>query len=151
MNDKPVVLLVDDSENDLLLLRRALKKADFNFPLREVQNGTEAIAYLAGEGPYGDRAQFPLPAVMLLDLNMPMKNGFEVLTWLRAQPQLKRLIVVVLTASMRDEDVEKAYDHGANWFVVKPSEMENLIAIVRALRDWMQFTQFPVLHDPAKH
>lgn len=150
MNDHPAVLLVDDSENDLLLVRRAFKKAEFNIPLQEAQNGAEAIAYLAGQGAYRDRAQFPLPAVMLLDLNMPMKNGFEVLKWVRDQPGLKRLIVIILTASMRDEDAERAYDHGANWFAVKPSEMTTLIAMIRALRDWMHFTQFPLLDDPAK-
>lgn len=149
MNDNPSVLLVDDSENDLLLVRRAFRKAEFNIPLQEAQNGVAAIAYLAGQGPYGDREQFPLPAVMLLDLNMPLKNGFEVLKWVRAQPGLKRLIVIVLTASMRDEDAERAYDHGANWFAVKPSEMENLIAMIRALRDWMRCTQFPNLESGA--
>jgi response regulator RpfG family c-di-GMP phosphodiesterase len=73
------ILLVDDSEDDIALMRRAFKKAEFNSPIQEVHNGEEAIAYLKGEGAYSDRNQFPLPAIVLLDLNMPMKNGFEVL------------------------------------------------------------------------
>src|SRR3990172_6437231 len=114
MNGRPTILLVDDSENDLLLLRTAFEKAEFNIPLQEVHNGAEAIAYLKGDDPYSDRNKFPLPAVMLLDLNMPMKNGFEVLTWVRAQTGLKRLSIIVLTASTRTEDIERAFDLGAN-------------------------------------
>src|SRR5512141_3393347 len=114
MADKPTILLVDDSENDLLLMRVAFKRAEFNCPLREVHNGEEAIAYLQGNEPYGDRDRFPLPAVMLLDLNLPMKNGFAVLNWVRTHTVLKRLSIIVLTASIRTEDVERAFDLGAN-------------------------------------
>ncbi len=83
-------LLVDDGEDDLLLMHKAFKRAKCTVSLQEVHNGEEAIAYLKGEGSYCDRKQFPLPTVMLLDLNMPKKDGFEVLAWVRAQPRLKR-------------------------------------------------------------
>ena len=83
MNPRQTILLVDDSENDLFLMRVAFKKAVFNSPLQEVHNGEQAIAYLKGESIYSDRNQYPLPSVMLLDLNMPMKNGFDVLAWVR--------------------------------------------------------------------
>ena len=145
MNGRPTILLVDDSENDLLLLRTAFEKAEFNIPLQEVHNGAEAIAYLKGDDPYSDRNKFPLPAVMLLDLNMPMKNGFEVLTWVRAQTGLKRLSIIVLTASMRTEDVERAFDLGANSFLVKPGNIDALVAMSRCLRDWIQINHFPAL------
>src|SRR5438876_935368 len=105
MNEKQTILLVDDSENDLLLMRMTFKEAKFNNPLQEVHNGEEAIAYVKGEGPYSDRTKFPLPAVMLLDLNMPKKNGFDVLGWVRTQPAFERITIIILTASMRLEDV----------------------------------------------
>ena len=148
MNETPTILLVDDSENDLLFMRAAFKKAEFNSPLQEVHNGEEAIAYLKGDGPYGDRDKFPLPAVMLLDLNMPMKNGFDVLNWVRTQQSgLKRLSIIVLTASMRPEDIERAFDLGANAFLVKPGTMEDLTGMIRCLRDWLQYNRFPPLDE----
>ena len=149
MNDNKTILLVDDSENDRLLMRAAFKKAGFDSPPREVQNGEQAIDYLKGEGAHSDRDRFPLPTVMLLDLNMPMKNGFEVLAWLRVQPGLRRLTVVVITASMRVEDVERAFDLGANSFLVKPSAIEDLVSMIRCLHDWVQINQFPPLSDGA--
>ena len=81
MTGQKTILLVDDSENDLMLMRFAFKKAEFDTQLHVVHNGEEAIAYLKGEGAYSDRSQYPPPAVMLLDLNMPMRNGFDVLAW----------------------------------------------------------------------
>jgi CheY-like chemotaxis protein len=146
MNEKHTILLVDDSENDLFLMRMAFKKAEFNVPLQEVHNGEQAIAYLKGDDPYSDRDKFPLPAVILLDLNMPMKNGFDVLT---QQTGLKRLSIIVLTASMRPEDVARAFDSGANSFLVKPGTMEKLTDMIRCLRDWLQYNNFPPLDDAA--
>jgi CheY-like chemotaxis protein len=146
MNEKQTILLVEDSEYDLFLMRRAFKKAEFDSPLQEVRNGEEAIAYLKGDDPYSDRNKFPLPSVMLLDLNLPMKNGFDVLTWVRTQARLKRLWIVVLTASMRAEDVERAFDLGANSFLVKPSTLEALAAMIRCLRDWIQINHFPSIN-----
>ena len=150
MNEKPTILMVDDSENDRYLMRLAFKKADFECALPEVGDGAQAISYLKGEGDYRDRIVFPFPDLMLLDLNMPLENGFQVLEWLRGEPGLKRLGVVILTASMREEDADRALDLGANWFLVKPSDIADLVAIIRALRDWMHFTQFPSLTQPAK-
>src|ERR1051325_11293477 len=114
MTDQQTILLVDDSDNDLTLMSIAFRKAGLNSPLQVVHNGEEAIAYLAGKGRFADRKQFPLPAVMLLDLNMPMKDGFEVLDWLRKQPALKRVFPSVLTSSVRPEDVERAFELGAH-------------------------------------
>lgn len=147
MNDKRTILVVDDSENDLFLLRTAFRKAEFLTPLQEVHNGLEAIAYLKGDAPYSNRDTFPLPAVMLLDLNMPMKNGFDVLNWVRANQGLKRLIIIVLTASTRPEDVERAFDLGATSFLVKPSTLNELATMIRCLRDWLQINYFPPLNE----
>jgi Response regulators consisting of a CheY-like receiver domain and a winged-helix DNA-binding domain len=139
------ILLVDDSENDRLLMRAAFKKAGFDIPVQEARNGEEAIAYLQGAAPYSDRGRFPLPTVMLMDLNMPMKNGFDILAWVRNEPGLKRLSVIVLTASMRAEDVERAFDLGANAFLVKPGNLDALTAMICSLRDWLQINHFPPL------
>jgi CheY-like chemotaxis protein len=150
MNERQTILLVDDSENDLALMRIAFKKAGFNSPLQEVHNGEEAIAYLKGDGPYSDRDKFPLLTVMLLDLNMPMKNGFDVLTWVRTQPALKRLSIIVLSASMRIEDVERAYDLGANSFLGKPTDLNELVNMLRVLRDWLQINHFPPFNEAVR-
>jgi len=147
MNPKQTILLVDDSENDLLLMRAAFELAETNPPLQEVRNGEEAIAYLSGDGPYCDRLRYPLPAIMLLDLNMPRKNGFDVLAWVRSQPKIKRLTVIILTASMRTEDVERAFDLGASSFLVKPSDLNALASMMRCLCDWVRINHFPPLSE----
>jgi CheY-like chemotaxis protein len=142
MNMGPSVLIVDDSENDLLLMRRAFKKAEFDLPFKVVTGGEQAIAYLCGEGEYRDREKFPLPTVLLLDLNMPGMSGFEVLRWIRNHQHFKRLCVIILSASMRKEDVESSFDFGANAFLVKPADLLELIDLMRRLRDWMHVDQF---------
>ena len=147
MNEKQTILLVDDSEDDLLFMRMAFKKAGSALTLRDVCNGEEAIAYLKGEGPYRDRQKFPLPIVLLTDLNMPRKSGFDVLAWVRVQPLLKRLTIVILTASMRREDVDCAFDLGATSFLVKPGSLETLTAMTCCLCDWIQISHFPSLSD----
>jgi CheY-like chemotaxis protein len=147
MTDQQTILLVDDSENDLTLMNIAFRRAGLNSPLQVVHNGEEAIAYLAGEGRYTDRNKFPLPAVMLLDLNMPMKNGFDVLDWLRKQSGLKRLSTIVLTSSLRPKDVERAFELGAHSYLVKPAALEDLVAMIRCLRDWLKLNHFPPLNE----
>jgi len=147
MTDQQTILLVDDSENDVTLMTIAFRRAGLNSPLQVVHNGEEAIAYLAGEGRYADRNEFPLPAVMLLDLNMPMRDGFDVLDWLRKQSRLKRLSTIVLTSSLRPEDVERAFELGAHSYLVKPAALEDLVAMIRCLRDWLKLNHFPPLNE----
>ena len=148
MNENRTILLVDDNVDDIFLVRTAFENAKLTNPIQEVHNGDEAIAYLQGDPPFDDRSKFPLPALMLLDLNMPTRNGFQVLEWLRAQPGLKRINVVILTASLREEDVDRAFDLGANSFLVKPSSIGALTDIGRCLRDWMNCTHFPRVAEP---
>jgi CheY-like chemotaxis protein len=136
---------VEDGEDDLSLMRHAFQQASCKYPLQEVRNGEEAIAYLKGDGPYRDRNKFPLPIVMLLDLNLPKKNGYDVLTWVRAQPNLKRLAIFILTASNRAEDVECAFYLGATSYLAKPSNLETLASMMRCLCDWVQMNHFPRL------
>ena len=147
MNQIQTILLVDDSENDLMLMKIAFEDAGFSNPLQTVENGEQAIAYLKGENPYADRSMYPLPNVILLDLNMPKKSGFEVLAWIRTQPGLKRIPIVILTASVRMEDVEQAYDLGASSFLVKPASMHELIAMIHCLLEWFRYNRFPPVNE----
>lgn len=139
-----VILYVEDEENDVLLLRHVLTKADIQNPLQTVKDGKAAKDYLAGNGSFADRNAYPLPGLVLLDLNLPYWSGFEVLEWLRQQPQLRRLPVVVLTSSSRPDDIARAYDAGANGYVVKPNALADLTSLVLALREfWLLHNQFP--------
>ncbi len=151
MNEPRTILMVDDNEDLLFLMRAAFKMAKCDNPLQEAHNGEEAIAYLKGKGVYADRHNYPLPTVMLLDLKMPRKNGFDVLTWVRAQPGLKRLTIVIMSASMREEDVERAFDLGTNSFLVKPGDLTTLTTMLRCLCDWIQINQFPSLDKAGRN
>src|SRR5437763_2660939 len=113
------VLCVDDSSADTLLLRRACRRAGVKFVLQSVDDGDKAIAYLSGMENYSDRTAYPIPTMVLLDLKMPTKSGFEVLDWLRSRPEYKTLPVAVLTSSQHDWDVRNAYRKGANCFLIK--------------------------------
>jgi len=127
------ILVVEDDENDALLIRRTLSSSGIPNPRVFVQSGEEAIDYLVGVGPYSNRATFPLPALALLDLKLPVMDGFEVLKWIRAHPHFKDLRVVVLTGSDNIRDVNEAYRLGANTFLVKPLEFENMASLFGAI------------------
>ena len=127
------VLCVDDSSDDTLLLRRACRRAGVKFLLQSVDDGDKAIAYLTGIQAYSDRTTYPIPTLILLDLKMPTRSGFDVLEWLRSQPQYKTLPVAILTSSHHDSDVREAYQKGANCFLTKPVQYDALIDLPRAL------------------
>lgn len=129
--DKPI-LLVEDDPDDQILIRRAFTKAHLSNPLALVKDGDEAVAYLAGTGGYADRQTHPLPVLILLDLKLPRRSGLEVLRWLRSQAgALGRTPVAVLTSSRQGEDVDRAYDFGANSYLVKPVDLDGLLNLVR--------------------
>src|SRR6187431_667930 len=108
-----IILLVEDDANDALLIQRAFQKAGLRNNLKLVRDGDQAVEYLSGQGNYENRDKFPLPFLVLLDLKMPGLDGFEVLDWIRRDPNLKRLLVVVLTSSNLQTDVDRAYELGA--------------------------------------
>lgn len=144
--DQAVFLLVEDSEDDILLLQRSFAKNKIANPMRVVRNGQEAILYLEGTGRYRNRTQFPLPSIVLLDLKMPGVDGFEVLAWIRQQanPHLRTLRVIVLTSSDAISDVNRAYQLGANSFLVKPTDLHDLNLLTAAIRGyWMWTDQAP--------
>jgi len=129
------ILLVEDDHNDVLLIKRAFQKVKIANPIIVLNDGEQAISYLAGREPYIER---PLPVLILLDLKLPRKSGHEVLEWLRQQQTLKRLPVVVLTASSESSDINRAYDLGANSYLVKPVTFGALVEMVKTLNlYWM--------------
>jgi CheY-like chemotaxis protein len=150
-NDKAyqeLILLAEDREEEVLLIRRAFREANFLNPLHVVQDGEEAIAYLEGKGKYANRDEYPLPALLLLDLKMPRKDGFEVLRWIRHHPQLRTLRVVVLTSSDHTADVNRAYQLGANSFLVKPVDFRHFVEMTQALHGYWKWTEEPQISRP---
>lgn len=129
----PVILLVEDNPDDVLLVRRAVKKAALAVALQVVEDGDEAVAYLGGSGRYGERARHPLPDLVLLDLKLPKRSGLEVLRWVRSQSALDTTPVVVLTSSGEDEDVQRAYALGANSYLQKPVAFNGLVHLLGVL------------------
>jgi CheY-like chemotaxis protein len=123
--------------DDAWLIRRAFERAGVGSPLRVVTSGLDAIAYLSGDQPYWDRAKCPLPALVLLDIKMPMTDGFEVLKWIRRQPELARLCVIMLTSSDEIRDVNLAYTLGANSFLVKPLDFWNAAELSRSIQQML--------------
>ncbi len=137
------ILVAEDNTDDVFLLEEAFRRAGSRSRLFVVPDGGAAVAYLKGEGPYTDRAVHAVPDILLLDLNMPRMNGFEVLEWIRAQPQWSRLVVHVLSASSRQADIERSYDLRANSYIVKPTRMAQLVEFVSALELWHRLTVLP--------
>jgi len=135
------ILLAEDFEADALIVQRLLKKAGVANPILVVPDGGEAIAYLNNDGPFRDRQKFPLPAVLLLDLKLPNKTGFEVLEWCRTQPHLKDLFIVVLSGHHELREVNQAYQLGAHTFLTKPANQEN---ILNAIKDHLDDSQVSV-------
>lgn len=126
------LLWVEDDPDDVLLGERALIKGGFDRP-QIMRDGEEAVAYLSGKGPFADRVRFPMPSLVLLDLKLPRKSGIEVLKWIRSLEGLKRIPVVILTSSRERNDINRAYDTGANAYLVKPVEIRTFAEVVRGL------------------
>jgi CheY-like chemotaxis protein len=142
-----VILLAEDDPNDVLLIQRAFQRTHLANPVQVVRDGEEALAYLSGQGAFADRESHPLPVLMLMDLKMPRKTGLEVLAWLRQQPGLKRLPVIVLTSSNQSPDINRAYELGANSYLVKPAGFDSLLELVKNLdMYWLILNEKPELN-----
>ncbi len=140
------ILLVEDDPNDVFLIQRAFRKANLANPIQVMNDGEAAVQYLSGQEPYADRDRYPLPILMLLDLKLPRRSGLEVLEWLKQQPKLKRLPVVVLTSSREHTDLNRAYDLGANSYLVKPVAFDSLLNMVQTLNQyWLIINERPNL------
>ena len=135
------ILLVEDSEPDILLTQEAFAEAQVKNRLHVARDGDEAIDFLRRQGEHADA---PRPDVILLDINMPRKNGLEVLTELKADPQLASIPVLMLTTSQADTDISDAYARHASGYVIKPVGFENFLDAIRAFESfWLTFVRFP--------
>jgi CheY-like chemotaxis protein len=145
--EQSVIMVVDDREDDLLLIRRAFQRARVLNPIVCLSSGDEAIEYLQGHGTYANRDEYPLPDLILLDLKMPKTDGFEVLQWIRSQRTLSSIRVVVLTSSDQIKDVNRAYELGANSFITKPIMPEQFTEVANALSGyWLWTCRSPESH-----
>lgn len=139
MAKSSTILLAEDESSDVFLMRRALQKAGISNKLNVVRDGEEALHYIQGNGKFADRTSHPIPAVILLDLNMPKKSGFEVLEWIRSQNELRGLPVIILSTSSQENDVRKAYELGANSYLTKPPDFEKLVDMVKIVElNWLK-------------
>lgn len=138
------ILLVEDDPNDVFFLQYAFEQAGIRNPLHPVEDGQHAIDYLAGNGKYSDRAKFPLPCIVLLDLKMPGVSGLDVLRWIKEQPHLASILVIVLTSSKDINDVYETYKLGARSFLVKPLSLEERLEVAKAIKAyWIELNVLP--------
>jgi CheY-like chemotaxis protein len=144
METCPTILLVDDDANDVLLFRYALERSPMNADLRIARSGLEAARYLSGYGVFSNRAEFPMPTIVLLDLAMPGVDGFQVLRWIRRHRSLSDLAVVVFTGS--ESGRAEAARYGADAYVLKSTEPGELLALLQQISlDWQERTEVPDL------
>ena len=144
MDERATILVVEDDPNDLFFLKRAFSAVQAKCLMQAVGDGAEAIDYLRGVDDYADRRRFPLPALILMDLKMPRVDGFEFLSWLRREPGVKLIPVVVFSSSNLPHDVKRAYDLGANSFVVKVQDSTMLPETLQTLASyWLEICETP--------
>ncbi len=140
-NKTVMIMMADDDEDDRLLVKEAFEENRLANPLCTVQDGEELMDYLHRQNGYEDAI---LPSLILLDLNMPRKSGFEALEEIKADPELRRIPVVILTTSKTEEDIIRSYDLGVNSFIVKPVTFEALVETVRELgKYWFEIVELP--------
>ncbi len=141
--DGHVILLAEDNEDDVFMMKRAFRKANISNSLQAVNDGVQALDYLEGRGEFGDRIKFPFPLVMFLDLNMPRKGGLEVIEYVRQRPSLRKLVINVLSSSTRDADIERAAVLGANAYFIKPTRIEKFQELIENWYRLVKFEAFP--------
>ena len=144
MPERAVILIAEDEEDYVLLLKKAFAQAEIQNPLYVVSTGKEMISYLRGEGKFSNRDEYPLPDLLLLDLKLPGFNGLEIIGWIRSQPGLSGLRVVVLTSSEDMRDVNDAYRLGANSFLSKPYDFSDLVYLAKMIQlYWLKWSKTP--------
>lgn len=144
MDENRSILLIEDDENDVILIQRALDKGGLNAPVHVARDGEEAIEYFSGTGKYENAALHPLPSIVLLDLRLPKRSGLEVLEWLKSHENLALLPVVVFTNSTEDKDIKQAYALGANSYLKKPYTLAATTALLKAVSAyWLDHNERP--------
>jgi CheY-like chemotaxis protein len=143
-NSKHIILIVEDDEDDYFLIASTLKSTEFDCDVRWVKNGEEAMSYLLRQNEWQDPIKSPVPCLILLDINMPKKNGLEVLQEMQQNPTLKNLLTVVLTSSRSNANIVSAYDLGANSYVQKPSQVDQFTKGMQLILEyWFQWVKYP--------
>jgi CheY-like chemotaxis protein len=135
--------MADDSPEDIFFVQRALEKTRLSYVFNSVPDGSEAIAYLKGEGQYADRRKFVFPNVLLCDLKMPLLSGFDVLEWLQEHPDCKVIPTIIFSSSALESDVHQSYVLGANAFLQKPASLDDLIKMMRNLYSFWRDCEVP--------
>jgi len=143
--DPKVWLLVEDDENDFILLKRALLRAEPRAALQWVKDGTEAKEYMLGQNCFSDRTIAPFPSVIISDLKMPRCSGLELVQWIRQQSKFKTVPFIMFSASNQASDVGSAYQDGANWYLSKPSTFDDLVEMLRRLSASLAFSAWKAL------
>lgn len=144
MPERAVILIAEDEEDYVLLLKSAFSKAGISNPLHVVSTGSELMAYLIGYERYSNRDEYPLPDLLLLDIKLPGYTGLEILAWARSQPGLSGLRVLILTSSDQMKDVNDAYRLGANSFLLKPYDFNDLVHLAKVIQEfWLHIAKCP--------
>lgn len=144
-NRKPInILLAEDDEDDYLLIAEALKESRLANRMFWVKDGEQLLDYLHRRGNYADPAESPVPGIILLDLNMPRKDGREALEEIKSEPALRRIPIIILTTSQAEEDILRSYDLGVNSFIRKPVQFEDFVEMVKVLgKYWFEIVELP--------
>jgi CheY-like chemotaxis protein len=138
MSARSLILLVEDDRDDAFFLRRAFLRAGLSHPIVDVRNGQQAVNYLSGNALFADRSLYPLPKLVVVDLKLPLMDGFELLAWLQNRPEFGSLPVIVISSSNLESDREKAMQLGAKEYLVKPHDPDELVPMIKTLRArWM--------------
>ncbi len=147
--NKHIILVVEDDEDDYFLISSTLESTEFDCDVHWVKNGEEAMGYLLRQNEWQDPTKSPVPSLILLDINLPKKNGLEVLQEIQQNPALKNLLTIVLTSSKTKANIVAAYDYGANSYVQKPSQIDQFTnGLQLIMKYWFQLVEFPF--HPAK-
>jgi len=136
---KKTILIVEDTEDDVFFLKRALKDSGIDHPLNVVVDGQQALDYFEGKGEYSDRSKHPIPFLVLLDLKLPYVMGLDVLKWIRERTEHNSTLIVVLTSSQQNRDMEETFRLGGNAYLIKPPSRAKLLEMIESLRDkWLE-------------
>jgi CheY-like chemotaxis protein len=142
------ILLVEDDENDAMLLRMAFERNSITNPVQWVKDGLEAVAYLNGDGIFGDRTKYPFPEVLLVDLKMPRMSGLELLAWINEHPEFRIIPTIIMTSSRQELDIETAYKLGANTYMTKPIAFDQLAQMVKLTHEYWAMSAKPKPRHP---